>query len=140
MTRRAQAYLAICAARHVAIGSTCVLIPGSYRSTAYDGIKQILPIRAWGVIFLVAAAWATAAAVTRRESPARIALQVSATASGCWTAGFIAASIVGLTSVPSSPVMWATVTLYDLTMLRQPLRNPFENVVRKLAGDDRRSR
>lgn len=145
MTRRAQAYLLICAVRHLAVGLACVVIPEAFSSPVYSGIKKALPLSAdyamslWGVLFLVTGVWCCTAAMVRFEQPARIALLLSVITSAFWAGGFAFAALGGDMSVPSSPVLWVSVTLYDLTMLRQPLRNPFESITRRILDDDRRA-
>lgn len=139
MTRRAQVYLAICFARHLGIGAGCVFTASRYSSPVYSAIKDVLPISVWGGLFLITAAACAVAAMTRLETPARIALLMSAVLSACWAWGFITAAYQGHTSVPTSPIAWVSLALYDLTMLRQPLRNPFESMTRRLLGDDRRA-
>ena len=142
MTHRARAYLVIVGARCLALAVCCLAMPGSFRSPSYEVIKQVIPspsaqaaLAIWGVVFGVGAILAVVAAVAGNEDVARWALVVSALTSSLWVGGFFAAMFTGTLTGPTGPIVWGAVVLKDLTMLRQPLRNPFEPLIRKVADE-----
>jgi small-conductance mechanosensitive channel len=146
MTPRARAYLLIAGTRHLLVGLACLLVPRSFSSPSYDAIKSVIPgvhptqaIATWGVVFLATAILCLVAAVLGREGTARSALLASVVASALWSGGFIAqVAQHGLEIAVGAGIVWTAVTLKDLTMLRQPMRNPFEPVVRRLAQTEQR--
>ncbi len=144
LTPRARAYMVIVATRHVLVGLVCIAAPGTFRSGSYSGIKQALPfggdasLCAWGVMFAATGLLAAYAAWSAGEQPARFALLWSVITSAFWVGGFGAAWAAGDLAGWTGPIIWATVTAKDCTMLRSPLRNPFEPVVRKVLDTDGR--
>lgn len=144
LTPRARVYMAVAGLRNLALGVVCILMPEYFTSGSYAGIKGALPFTAdtslivWGAAFLVAGVIATSAAVFGHETHARIGLMTSVVISGSWVGGFAFAQITGAAAGPTGLIVWAAFTAKDLTMLRDPLRNPFEPLVREvLAGRDR---
>jgi hypothetical protein len=146
MTPRARAYMVICAFRHLLIGIACFLAPQGFRSETYEGIKNLLPmppdtaIAGWGGMFLAAGIFAAAAAWLGREGEARWALLASVLTTSLW-AGGLTVYVVTLWCTtgdlinPTGPLVWTALCLKDVTMLRSPLRNPFEALVRQI-GDE----
>lgn len=146
MTPRARAYMAIAAVRHILLGIACILVPQGFRSETYDGIKDLIPlppdtaIAGWGGLFLATGIFCAVSAWLGREGEARWALLGSVLTSALWAGGFIvfvATTWVdtGVLVNPSGPIVWAAITLKDITMLRSPLRNPFEELVRRAAAE-----
>lgn len=141
MTPRARAYLTIAAVRHTLVGSFCILTPHAFHSPGYIPIKHAIPappdqaLACWGVLFIATGALAAHAAIRRQEGYARWALLASVVSSALWAAGFIAGLVQGQTGGPTGWVIWTAVTLKDITMLRAPMRNPFEPIVRKALAD-----
>ena len=145
MTHRARAYLGIAAARHVLLGLLCILDPATFTSPSYEGILSALPIfhvitaiEVWGVVFIVTGSVCAAAAGTARAGVARLGLTMSAVVSAMWVGGFLASALSGALAGWSGPVVWAALVAKDLTMLRDPLRNPFEDLVPRTIGYARR--
>lgn len=138
---RARGYLAITTLQHLLIGLFCVLNPSLFDGVSYRGIKSSLPlashdaITAWGWVLLVTAALCAYAAWVGRETPARIALLASVVVTSCWAAGFLVTALSGA-AVPTGPIVWLVLVGKDATMLRQPLRNPFEPVVKRILDDN----
>lgn len=135
MTPRARAYLATAAVRHFLLALACVTIPDSFTSSSFDAIRSVLPLQAWGVVFFgvtVVAAWAV---VRRSEPAARLSLIMSASSTAVWAGGLVAAYFTGTLTGPSGPIIWWAVVLKDLIVCRQPMRSPFEPLVRSLTSD-----
>lgn len=136
MTPRARAYMTICALRHVLLGLMCVIRPGDFTSPSYDGVKDVLPVPpdaalvTWGAAFLVIGAIAVWAAVNGSENAARHALTGSVVVTLMWVGGFIWSILTGSLVGWSGVIIWAALAAKDLTMLRDPLRNPFEDMIR----------
>lgn len=138
MTPRARAYMSIVAARHVLVGLACIVLPDHFTSTSYDVLKGFLgtllspdqTLVAWGCAFVAVGSLAAYAAVTGREEPARSALRASVTTTALWAGGFLAVIFTGASAGWSGVIVWTALAAKDLTMLRDPLRNPFEDLVR----------
>lgn len=141
MTKRARAYLLIAAVRHTLLGLACMLVPQGFTSDTYESIKGVVPlppdhaIAGWGGLFLATGIFAAVAAWLGREGEARWALLASVLTSALWAGGFIVYigtvwAETGLLTNPSGPIIWTAITLKDITMLRNPLVNPFEQLVR----------
>lgn len=145
MSRRARFYLLVAAFRHLIIGVFCVFDPLSFKSASYRGIIDafagfplVSAIVLWGYLFIVTGAACLLAAVIGKETPARIGLFLSVVTTAAWAGGFIAAAFTGNSAGPTGGVIWLAVALKDATMLRQPLRNPFEPFIQKVTADLRR--
>lgn len=145
MTPRARAYLTIVSLRHTLVGICCITIPGAFHSPGYLPIKHAIPVPAatalfcWGVLFVATGVLAAVAAFVGQEGFARWALLASVVSSALWAAGFIAGLVQGQTGGPTGWIVWSAVTLKDITMLRAPMRNPFEPIVRKALADASRT-
>lgn len=145
MSPRARFYMAVVAARTFALAVFCLVAPEDFTSQSYRGIIAALDelttdtaIRFWGGVFLLTAIVALFATFTGREAEARAALILSIFGAGCWAGGFIAAMIGGYGAGPTGVVIWTAIVLKDASMLRQPLRNPFEPIARKVLGQRRK--
>ena len=142
MTRRARAYLLVAAARHLIVGGYCVFKPESFAPAAYRGITDALmglptetAIIVWGWLFLVTGTMCLFAAIRGTEAPARVGLLMSVVTTACWGGGFLAAILTGVSTGPTGAVVWLAIALKDSTMLRQPLRNPFEGLTQRVMAD-----
>lgn len=139
MTPRARAYMAICAGRHLLLGLACLLDPYGFTSGSFSGVKNFLHwfippdpmLRVWGVSFVVVGVLAVAAVMNGRAEIARWGLLASVIVSFCWVGGFIASIATGQSAGWSGVIVWAAIAGKDLTMLQEPLRNPFEPLIRK---------
>jgi hypothetical protein len=139
MTPRARVYMAICAARHLLLGIACLLNPEGFTSGSFSGVKNVLHwlvppdpmLRIWGVVFVGVGAVCALAVLLGRPEIARNVLLASVIVSFCWTGGFIASIWTGQSAGWSGVIVWAAVAGKDLTMLQDPLRNPFEPLIRK---------
>lgn len=142
MTPRARAYMAICSVRHLLLGIALVAAPQAFKSQTYDGIKDLLPLPSdvalagWGGIFIATGILAGVAALIGREGEARWALLASVLTTALWAGGFtvyVTAHWIQMGELvnPSGPLIWLAVALKDITMLRNPLVNPFEQLVRQ---------
>lgn len=139
MTPRARIYMAICAARHVLLGAACLIDPGGFTSGSFAGVKDVLRwwvgpdemLRIWGAAFVAVGAICSVAAIAGRVELARIGLLTSVVISAMWVGGFVASIWSGQSAGWSGVIVWGAVTGKDLTMLQDPLRNPFEPLIRK---------
>lgn len=130
MTGRAQRYLLIVCIRHAIIGSFCVLAPQTYKSSSFVPLREVLPLQIWGVVFLIASVVSGVAAFRRNRAWARLGLMMSATSTLVWAAGISMAWATGDLSAPSGPVVWWALAWKDFTVCEQPMRSPFETLVR----------
>lgn len=130
MTARAKAYLLIAGFRHALMGVWCISFPGAFVSTSFSGIKHVMPLWLWGATYLCTATVCVVAVATRKEPVARWALIMSATITGLWTGGFLAAYFAGQLTGPVGIIAFLCLTLKDLVQCRAPLSTPFEPIVR----------
>lgn len=147
MTPRARAYMTIAAVRHLLLGAALILMPQAFQSETYNGIKDLLPLppesalAGWGGIFLATGIFCSVAAALGRQGEARWALLASVLTTALWAGGFtvyvgVLWAQTGELVNPSGPIIWAAVCLKDITMLRNPLINPFEQLVRAAGTDN----
>jgi hypothetical protein len=128
--------MTIAALRHVLLGLMCVIRPGDFTSPSYDGVKDVLPLPGdlalvtWGAAFIIIGAVAVWAAVNGSEGAARHALTGSVVVTLMWVGGFIWSILTGSLVGWSGVIIWTALAAKDLTMLRDPLRNPFEDLIR----------
>ena len=138
MTWRARAYLTVGALRHLLIGSAIVAAEDQFDSDSFSVIISILPLAAWGVVFLVGGLHLAYAAVRAREGAARTALVMSAGMTAAWGMGFLLAFIQGGVVSPVGAILFSALAAKDLVVCAQPLRSPFEPIVRKYTRDSER--
>lgn len=138
MTGRARAYLTIAAARHIAVAWCVWTMTARFTAPVFDVVAAIMPLWTWGVVFFVAGATCGMAALLGRESLARTGLILSATSTGVWGAAFVIAIFTGPPSVGilGAIFLWA-LTAKDLVVCRQPLRSPFESLIKDFAATSR---
>lgn len=147
MTPRARFYMAVVATRSLLLAIFCIGFPGNFTSGGYRGLMQafepIQPesvIQLWGCAWAVTALTAYYATLTGREGEARAALLMSVVSTACWATGFTIALFSGIAAGPTGVIVWWALVLKDGSMLRQPLRNPFEPLVQRVLRQDRRDR
>jgi hypothetical protein len=134
MTGRAQSYLLVAGMRHLLIGVCCILVPRWFTSPSYDQIKALAPggLFAWGVVGTLVGLGCIAAAAFKHVGLARGGLLASAVVTSLWAGGLFAAMLEGNLTGPTGPVIWTALTLKDLVVCRQPMRSPFEPLVREV--------
>jgi len=141
MSLRARAYLGITAAFHLTLGSFCLLVPETFLSSSYEGLRHALPVPAglalvsWGALFALVGTICAFAAVFGREPVARVALMMSVIVTGAVAGSFLASWMSGTLQGPTGPLIWLTLAFKDMTMLRNPMRNPFEPVVQRVLAN-----
>lgn len=139
MTRRAQGYLGSVAFTAGLIGYSCLFVPETFHSTSFIQVALVIPggIPTWGVLFSLCALVSALAAGFKSASLARFGMIMSVLCCGAWSAGFLAAYVHGQLASPPGPIIFAGVVLRDLFVLQQPLRTPFETVVRRVLREER---
>ncbi|EYR64682.1 hypothetical protein N866_07220 [Actinotalea ferrariae CF5-4] len=129
MSHRARAYMAIVAARHLLTGIFYLWVWGA----TDDAVHTI-----WGAMFLVVGLIAALPFRTGRDGQARLGLLLSIAATSVWFGSFLvaAATTDGYWSALAA-IALGTFVAKDLTMVADPLRNPFEALIREeLQGRD----
>lgn len=129
MTRRARAYLVVAAVRHLVIGSLALRDVG-FSAALWTQIRSVAPMAVWGVLFVAVGAGCAVASVAQKQTIARWSLVASAGSSALWLGGFLAAWGNGEVTNGVLAAVWAALTAKDLVQCRQPLRSPFESIVR----------
>src|SRR5690242_6031499 len=84
MTGRARAYLTIAAIRHLVVAVTTWTMTERFTSASFTQIRAIMPMWAWGFVFLGAGIACGLAALVGQETLARVGLILSATSSALW--------------------------------------------------------
>lgn len=145
MTRRARWYLGIATFRHGSLGLFCLIMPWLFGSAAFIPILDFIPIWAWGSVMVFCAIVCGLAARLRSGDWARWGMVISATITTVLAAGvLIGVSIVWwewlhqLRDAPASPVLpiiLGSLAAKDFVVCAQPIRSPFESVVRLVAGE-----
>lgn len=143
LSPRARFYLGVALAQHAVIGTAALCEPTYFAGPSFDGIKSALPgippgqaMYVWGVLLLAVTALCGWAALAGSEGLARAALLASVLVEGVWLGGYVASAVAagGLFSIVGIAV-WSALIGRDLTMLRQPLRNPFEPILRRVLDE-----
>lgn len=129
MTWRARAYLIVVGLRHLGTGGFALFGAHLFQSHSFDTIETVLPLRAWGVLFLFIAVHAFLAVVFEHEWWARLVICSSAAITAMWAAGFMGAVFRGESLSPLGPIIWSSLTLKDLVIAAMPLRSPFERLL-----------
>jgi hypothetical protein len=136
MTTRARAYLIIGGLRHLLIGAFTLRFQTQYASAAYIPIVGAFPLWAWAGAMLAAAVLMGTAAVLRSCGIARVGLVISASvtlAIGVGiTAGIIGVWASGGKATPISAILLLALACKDFAVCAQPIRSPFEPILRRL--------
>lgn len=139
MSGRARVYVAIAAARHLALGLCCLLIPEYFTSPSYAPIKGALFIPtdlamvAWGWTILALGVLCVIPALTGNVRVARMGLLFSVFMTALWFGGFLWAACVGLSAGPLGIILLGAITAKDTVQLADPMRTPFEDWGRGVA-------
>lgn len=138
MTTRARGYLAVDVVFHGIVGLTCLFAADRLAAPSFRFIADLLPFQVWALGFLVTAAVCLYALVRSSEDWARLGLVASAVLTAVWAGGFMAALADVPLDQPAPPTgvaAWLAIAAKDLIVCRQPLRSPFEPLIRRLAGE-----
>lgn len=135
LSLRARAYLWSYTIANVLMGLALILRPATFQSQSFDALRSLWPLPVWGIIFLLVAAVTCFGAYQGTERPARAALLANLVTTGGFFAGFTAAMFANISSSPSGPVAWGLLTVLNLIMLSNPLRTPFEDLVKEITEE-----
>lgn len=133
MTVRARAYLCIGALRHLAIGVAGLTVPQTFGSKAFNVLFDVFSLPVWSVLFLLGGLHLAYAAGRGDVWHARVALIISACMTASWAVGFGIAFNEDHRDLvsPLGCILLTALMLKDLVQCGQPLRSPFEPIVRK---------
>lgn len=137
MTWRARAYLIVTALQNIGIGTACLLRSETFNGDAFQKIRDIAPLWAWGIIFLAGGLHLAVAAAKSHEILARVGMPLSALIISLWAAGFVLAYEEGGAVSPVGALIAISLTLKDLIVCAQPMRSPFDPVVKEYANTHR---
>lgn len=137
MTWRARAYLTIGAARHILVGALSIVVSHDFDGTPWAVVINVLPLWIWGIVFLAGGLHLAFAAAIGDEGHARWGLVISASLTAGWATGFLLATLQGSVSAFLIGVLFAALSLKDFVVCAQPLRSPFEPVMRRYARPGR---
>ena len=149
MTRRARWYLGIATFRHGSLGLFCLIMPWLFGNAAFVPILNFLPIWGWGAAMTACALVCGLAAFLRSGDWARWAMVISATITTVLAVGVL----IGISTVwldwlaepslnpsialpsPVLPIILGSIAAKDFVVCAQPIRSPFESVVRLVTGE-----
>lgn len=131
MTWRARAYLSVASARHLLVGAATIALSDDFNGDSFSVIISIFPLWLWGAIFVLGGIHLAYAAWYGVEGQARAALAVSAGMTAAWAAGFTLAYLQGGVVSPVGAILFGALCVKDLVQCAQPLRSPFEPLVRR---------
>ena len=81
----------------------------------------------WGTAFLIIGSISIFAAFSQDSKPARWALLSSVVITALWVALIFVSVIGGSPTGYAGVILWSALAAKDITMLKNPLRNPFED-------------
>lgn len=147
MTTRARTFMGVVVLRHGVLGLFCLLDSNGFSETTYVGMAGAMPVLGdeaafitWGVLLLLSAALAMVSVITASPDHAKTGLLFSVGITSSWFFGLLATAL----QPGGSGAGWAFLVallglvLKDLTMIREPMRNPFEEVIKVIASSESR--
>lgn len=137
MTPRARAYLAATAAYCLGMGVACAFFSSRFTSMSFTVIQRMLPGRfyGWAAAHLFVAGLAFWAALKGKESTAWKALMGATAMVGPWAGGLFWATITLPHIPPTGPIAYGFITVIHMIQARQPMRSPFDPVMRRLEDE-----
>ena len=138
MTGRARAYMLVASGRHLGLGVVILAAHDIFRDDPrFDFIQSTLawtgdPFILWGLLFFLTGVVCFLSAILKKEPLARSALIASATATAFWATGLLAGALLGNLSAWAGAILLSALVGKDLVVSRQPLRSPFEAVLRRI--------
>lgn len=135
LSLRARAYLWSYTIANVLMGSALIFFPQTFQSQSFDALRQAFPLPVWGIVYLAVAMVTFWGAFRGTERPARMGLLANLVTTGGFFAGFTAALIQNTSSSPSGPIAWGLLATINLIMLANPLRTPFEDLVKEITEE-----
>jgi hypothetical protein len=141
MTTRARVFMAVVATRNIVVGLSLLLAQKQYGepNLAFGVVRAVMPIPVWGIAMVAIGILAGCSAAALLRPWATWAIALSATISGTWcmclSIQFVQVLQVAGGLSPMLPVLWGALTAKDLVIAWQPMRSPFEPVIRRLLSD-----
>lgn len=144
MTPRARLYLLAIAVYCLIIGAACIYLHPNFVSPAFNVIKDKMPfrLRGWAVLQIGVGITSFWACWKASERFAWYALTGSAIVSGLWATWFLYPLFVldGVSETARFVLIllgsgFSLLTALNLVQARQPLRSPFEPILRSLEDD-----
>lgn len=139
MTTRARVVLGIASAMCLILAEYCIFSPHLLSGPAFNPAKWFGPLWVWGLGFLtpgIVCAWANYRSSIR---VARFGLALAAIVTAMWAAAFIVAAVLVGSGAVGALFACVCTALY-LTMLPQPMRAPFEPIIKGIQADAARVR
>lgn len=134
MTPRARAYLAVVTSRHFAVAVIMLGLPHRLPRAPYVAFNAAAPLYVWGVASLVVGAFAFIGGTWRSEWWARVSLISSATLTAAMTTALLMSWSVLTSFGLMAAVLLLAVTSKDMIVCQDPIRSPFEAVLRRKVG------
>jgi hypothetical protein len=136
MTVRARLYLLVASLRHLAFGIPLLVRPQDFDTPSFNIFAQIMPRWAWATMMITAGLYLAFAMLRATEVHARLALVASAVAAVMWCTGLVTAIDPDRATTWILPTVFAAIAFKDFVMCAQPLRLPFEPIIRRFVRDD----
>lgn len=136
MSWRARAYLFITALQNALIGLSCITLDDTeaFSGDGWRVVRDLMPMWIWGILFVIGGLHLFGAAARGSELWARVSMPMSAVLTALWAAAFVLAFKDGGAVSPVGTIIAAALTAKDLLICSQPLRLPFEPLVKEYAS------
>jgi hypothetical protein len=137
MTSRARLYLLATALYCLTMGLALIFWDNRFTSASIKFVADMVPFHlvGWGIAHLVVAALAGWATWRGSEKAAWRALMGATVMVGPWAAGFWWAFLTKRNISPAGLAVYTFMTAIHLIQARQPLRSPFDPVLRAIVVD-----
>lgn len=134
MTNRARAYLLATVIYCFSIAATCYFLADHLTSNSFAQIRSMLPLglTGWSIAYLSVGVASFIAAFRGSEKWAWVALIGATAVVGPWAAGFWIAFLQSPDGAPTGVITYTWATVVHMIQARQPLRSPFDPVLRTL--------
>lgn len=92
--------------------------PARYQSPSQQLLRDMMPIRAWGYLFLVLTAVKVIAWGTRRRDAMILALCLGFAFYSVWAVTFLVAAITVPLAAPTGPIVWGFIAVAHIASLQ----------------------
>jgi len=136
MSVRARIYTGVAAARSVATALVLLAMGNELGARVYPTVTDLFTTTVWAHLWTGVGILLIVAGIRSSIFLARLGLIILATMTSIWAIGVTITTTsnveeIGMMALVISPVLWWTLVLKDLVVLRQPLVSPFEELAKR---------
>jgi hypothetical protein len=92
-------------------------------SPSFAVVKMVMPMQAWGAVFIVIGLVQSTALLRHRYDLLRVALIIGAGLTAAWAVSFVAAALIGKLTGASGPATWGFFSMAQITQAGRVRRN-----------------